>query len=336
MLDTEIDKLIIDQFGDFDTPSDQQVEISQIRQIPELIKKIKLSKFGPKINILGNIITSEFKAGFYYTNPLYCEQLFLIFKKSSHEDIENLFKNLERNVLDQNIAKANSLLERKKEYQDAAINIIETSNNKLINNCHKNDIDELTNYLNRENSNSNYASLYIKAQEDEEEVDSFIINELAELFEEKGSKLLNQKTLKLLKVRLIAVWLIAESFRYPPMLFYSLILLHLYQNGYTKANEMGSLHPAYPKGSHKTLTIYYKESTGVTVFEASPQMQQNLNELRKKNFNILKTLYEGIENNLKCDPVEKKKYTSIFFKSYINYYLKLCGFIDSPKEFNDL
>ncbi|MFI5342616.1 MAG: hypothetical protein ACHQUC_00165, partial [Chlamydiales bacterium] len=78
----EIDLTIHRKIGGFTSPEEKELKLKQISEIPELIKKIRKLKYGPKLDLFGEKITAEFKAGFYGEFGNYLEQLDLLFKNS--------------------------------------------------------------------------------------------------------------------------------------------------------------------------------------------------------------------------------------------------------------
>lgn len=335
----EIDSEIFEGIRGFSTPSTPEIYIETVSQIPGLINKIRELKYGPKIKIRhhhryrdeGNDpieITTEFISGFYGKYPYsYLEQLYFIFQKSSHEHLADFFVELKREL--DKFGKRNKLNAPPMNDMLQTLHTMSRLHGEInsvsFNAAKENEMVKNNIMSNLEHVVQN-SELYLR----DYQPDFLVSNDLSNLFasfRQPAHKIIDQ-----LNYRLISVWLIAEAFRYPPMLFYSLLLLHLLENGYINADEVAQLHPAFNKKSHAMLGCSTRQMTDGNVLSTTVKNQKHLKLLQEKNLLILEKFYCGIRHRLdltygknKTYTTSKSKITARFFKFYINYYLKLCG-----------
>ncbi|MFI5343805.1 MAG: hypothetical protein ACHQUC_06245, partial [Chlamydiales bacterium] len=177
------------------------------------------------------------------------------------------------------------------------------------------------------------------------DIDYLISDDLSDLLRSKA----RQDCIKIQGIQkgLFAVWLVAETFRYPPMLFYGLLILHLFDNGYINAKQIKEIHFGFQENSHRkfgnSCKLLKTANQGECVLQGSSTTEKNnenendFRELQQANFNILKLFHKGLYNRIdSTNPILKIKYASCFLRFYLNYYMKLSGFISSHLQFTEL
>lgn len=328
----QIDALVIGAFGTVELPiwDKGSIEIKRISEIHKIAQTIRQLRYAPKITINGSSVTAQFIAGFVGQEPRYVESLYIrVSKYSSHPQINSLFKDLDPHS--------------GAEHDTHFLNIVDDFEFK------KNDraflrTDEIIDAVSSKKSpiKSNFDSLTGLA------VECLCIERLPDIFSNEVdlfcSKISNIAKEPELSNRLIAIWFLAESFRYPPMLFYSLIILHCYMNGYINRKELDEgFHPSLEKGSQQTQFSCYAKGSGFGSYSIKPtrsskEMQNLYQEMQgfyASTRNILRTFYKKIEENLKkkckCNGFkdftedELKANAERIFNLHIRYYLSLCG-----------
>jgi hypothetical protein len=335
----EIDKCIIDMFGRVQVPTeDQVIEIKQISDIPGIAQRIRKLRYGPKLRINGSFITTQFRAGFHGANdPQYVESLFIMMGKSSYPDMYGFFKEEK-----EEFASIDNLLAiiGKSEFKKT-VPFLDT--NEMIDRM----IEGMSAYklatttpvkINRASFSTNNADPFtIIAAQCLSNVGLSVKDAHRGMtpFSEKVKGEVDLFCSEMLKIalpelsnRLLAIWFLAESFRYPPMLFYSIVILHCYVNGYITIEELkNGFHPSHKEGSQQIQFFCYAEESGYSVGQLNAK-KTDMQDFHKSNFAILERLHKKITEQLKAKNYAGDELTvraEKMFNLHIRFYLRLCG-----------
>ncbi len=355
----EIDQCIIDTFGKIKLPENAPKTILRISDLPNITNEIRKSKYGPKLKILRerDEVTTEFKAGFYGKEARYVEQLFIYFgHAASHKKISELFDHLDRKKLE-GLRVDNTKL---REEIIKLVNYLNNEREKIYDNMRKlfltnKELLKIITEAGAQNYYEKAESMGVLNEDIMNAIDSYHqeeylsdtiteeihegLKQINEVIENDVAHLLKPMELStenelLLKERIIGVWLIAESFRYPPILFYALIILHLYINEYITPEDIkNGIFPAHHQGSQKVLFACFSKASENKNSEESEKgiesiSDKDFQELEERKLYILQKLYEGISNVF--EPVIMSEFdlqqcSDLVFKEYVNHYMQLCG-----------
>ena len=327
-----VESCFIDTFGEVKIPNEEVIEIRKISEIPGIAKKIRAHRYGPQLKINGpDKITTQFRAGYHGDPSRYVESLFINFgtnhsydgmyslfnpknEKKSPDSLATLIKQIDLDKLGKNAIFLNT---------DCMVEALSQPTIKVsrelfqITKPGKLGRDVFTPYFSMNNLHKAAAKPVRQARPSTKiqgDVKGF-------------SDQLLRVAQPTLSDRLLAIWFLAESFRYPPMLFYSLLILHCYMNGYISLDDLkNGFHPQ-KKGSQQIQFFCYAAGSGYSL-EAlrAGSAKDDMSEFREANLNILKVLYAKIEEEVgKKFGIDLEQRARGVFKLHVQYYLKLCG-----------
>lgn len=312
----EIDTRLTKHCGELKIPQLDVVQIRRISDIPLRIKEIRSSRCGPKLEFGNKSVTMEFRSGFYADKGRYAEQLYILFgKDNTHKRIADLFDHLDLKKFkrDERIEKIGIELKVYDDFVQENVKVF----NQILEWVESSGADMRTNLKKAQEIANGVVKEQAKALHG---LHALVQGDIRSLIDSKDHLKLEEEVLK---ERLIGVWFIAETFRYPPMLFYSLILIHLFINQVIDTNKIRELHPAYEKGSQRTLVFSFSQESSCELnVEKFDQAEEK--KLNQKKIEILKLLFEDVNKHLKSTYFAGD-YSKVIFKSYCVHYLELCG-----------
>ena len=354
-----IDDNICSKFKPFRPPENKNKirKITTIREIGGLVDDIRELRYGPTLQIGDDYVTTEFKSSCFEQGVRYSEQLYINVRGCS--SYKEMFTGLS-NLIDARESDSSGVIrmdEVERELQNKRVDIIKRFD-KYKEEYKKNHISAVAEHLRvkaRDMSDKASgatcvipwaqikASLWeVFAKEAFGKRSILIENEISNILEIRGS-LLDAECQKSkrpkgsnedkdkLKNRIVSIWLVAECFRYPPMLFYSLITLHNLLNGYISIKEVEDrlksieAHPAAADGAQRTLLLCF-ESQDNNAIPTTNKEREKIIDFETKKFECLKTMYLNIckKNELDCGAEVSKSLTK-YFNRCVKYYLHLCN-----------
>jgi hypothetical protein len=302
-------------------------KITELSQIPKLIDYIREHKYGPLLQIGSDSesIPTEFKAKFNKGTMRYAEQLVVLGRNyADYETIFDLIDSLKigRAVADLTQAekRAAELIEftkkiRKEEY--AQLDELISGTNLLFQD--KREKDQAFNEIEREVNASRVRQSWIL----QGSLEQLYASVLPDAHHRDQRGLMN---------KIVVIWFLAEGFRYPLMLLYSMIVFHNIVNGYgmTKDGKVHREHYSKQAGSQAVQLMSFERYFDSTTDALSQQEKQEMKELDESFFQALKMMYDGmcrhwVQVELKeLDLIEHQSAVSCF-KECFRQYISLCG-----------
>ncbi len=349
----EIDKCLVFRFGEVEVPRDEEITLNKFSEIPDLVKNLRRLKHGPKLK-LGDgkidVVTTKYQAG--YSGPDarsygYAESVMMEYgsRMMSHtairEELQKLKLSSSSNPLFSTISDAVKLVDRnlskREEAEQAVLSNFEARVASVIRHF-PNLSEEKRNALAFKMLNNYVPSL--------DQFDAYfgaiVNNKLESLFEDHDPVIKPDVT-----SRILTIWFIAESFRYPPMMLYSMLLLHLYVNNNLTVDELDkALHPSEIDGSEKAQFYCYLRETELLKNEnkfpqnsGSSQKNQRYLNSRKGNYEktiqdiesqkliLVKKVRDSIYRNfekLGYPPAKALLCANLVFRNCIRRYMIIC------------
>ena len=250
-----IDECMMSAFEKISTPLNGILSINNISEIKDVVTTIRQTRIGPTIKIASTsedqFLTTQFRASFYDKGTKYLEQLYIDVRSYSTYRVmfrllnENLFKlkNKENEILsingikdtlqEQLFAFDKMMSEYEKRVEEKAKDYV------YLNSIAESRMKELDLVM-RESVRDECKLTFEKYISDFLQAKQFLKNEVKDFISNKIESIEKKdlKKVQTLNNRIIAIWFLAECFRYPPMLFYSLITLHNCLNGYITSKDI--------------------------------------------------------------------------------------------------
>ena len=358
----DIDEYLMSAFSKIEMPSISILPLNNISEINGVVNKIRQLRVGPIIKIGDKqneqFHSTQFKAYFCEEGTRYAEQLYInVTKCSSYKDMfallnATLFNNLYREKGAIEVNKINEAIQNQLSYFDRILQDYkeeikadtEASNERLFLPFKRVEIE----HINIEELATSikakcllelniYETKLLEAKEIlSDQINNLLKNELEEIDETK------LEDVKILKNRIVMIWFLAECFRYPPMLFYSLLTLHNCLNGYItfkdiekriqeitneEKDSVNHISVASSKGAQRLLCLSFQKFSGKNLNSIE---QSELDYFNRGKMKILQILYNNLKMNYKTKNFEQEiNETSInLFKTCLNHYSKLCGIND--------
>lgn len=332
-----LDECFVGRFGSVSVPKVQKLDIKNFSDIPDLIQNLRNLKYGPKIKIgKDSIVTTKYMAGYSGTRSSdsyqYSESIFIACgnKVASHEAIREKMNELKENSLS-----AGSLFRK---LQKNAIEECEASlegSNRSVREKKKDFVDNLR--------GSNPKGSAFMAKYMCRSMTSLCRSATGEILDNRIDNFLeigeNECDIeKVLGSRILPIWFIAEAFRHPTMMFYSMLLLHLFVNGQLTQEELDQeLHPSEGRTEAALFCSYLIDSENIKdsscpnnesyIAARAEGYDKVFEEIERKKRRILEKLRIGIYNNLKKLRYPEEKcyiYSKIAFKMCVKKYLEIC------------
>lgn len=346
----EVDKCLVSRFGRAILPPLNEIRINKFSEIPDLVKNLRAMKFGPKLRLSNgdiDIVTTKYQAGYSGQDAEaygYGESIFMLYgsRLMTHEAIRDELLKMKR------IRSNSSLFSKIQEYlqkinsQIASFEALEEEMNE--------DLVRGAISVTRHLSNDEQ-KLFIYKVSDQcvptlktwmSYFEELIADKFDDLFKKNDPSITSDVT-----SRILTIWFIAESFRYPPMMLYSMLLLHLYVNDHIDERDFrAAFHPSEIKGSEKAQFYCYLRETEFLkkggVFSHSKEESDGNNnyldtakrenatkiqKIEKMKLAILTRVRDGIYSNFKSLNYSDEKsltYANRVFRVCIRRYLAIC------------
>lgn len=339
----QVDRDLSSKFNPISFVEKIEEKIKYINEIPELVNRIRELRCGPIIAVGNEAFSSQFIASFPENGKRYSEQIFIKTSRSTYDHMMSELKLLIDNRSSKRPPFICSSKLRMKEIKES-VRQLDTEFQPI------------------------YEKLFKKIGTEDEKDAIIEINKIIENLEEKELILIKDEVKKLstvitdkeslnienLSARIIAIWFLAESYCYPPMLFYSLITLHNVLNGYYSKEEIekrrkriansircnNKLHLADGDNIHKLLiflfqVIKYPRKVNIGQYEKS----SDVDDFKKKHVKCLRVMYNNI-CAIGKDPLSHIKYYKSeltagrenVFVNCVTHYLRICGFDEESAE----
>ncbi|MBX9744378.1 MAG: hypothetical protein K2X08_04110 [Chlamydiales bacterium] len=349
----DLDKCIVSRFGEATLPPLKTLEIDRFSKIPDLIKDLRALKYGPKLKFVNtsiNEVTTKYQAGYSGTDSRkygYAESIMMEYgsKMMSHASIRKQLLNIKNSG---SVATLFSKISDIVKKIDKDVSNFDQFEEKLLQDI-VNEVAPATQKI---------PGMSIEKRE---QLLFKILHQFGPTFNNWDSYLgevLNDKFEHLFKdcdpiinsdvtSRILTIWFIAESFRYPPMMLYSFLLLHLFVNDHLSGEEFEEvLHPSEIEESEKAQFYCYLRETEILRTEAKfprsskgsihiqdylnstkSRYEETIKSIENKKFELLKKVRDGIYANfqkLKYTPEKSLRFSNLVFKACIKRYLIIC------------
>ncbi|MCB1116753.1 MAG: hypothetical protein KDK71_09815, partial [Chlamydiia bacterium] len=143
---------------------------------------------------------------------------------------------------------------------------------------------------------------------------------------------------KVIGSRILTIWFIAEAFRYPPMMFYSMLLLHLFVNNELTEEELNeALHPSEGSTEKAQFYCYVRETENFKectcphnqkyIRSNESRYGETIDEMEARKTWLLQKLQKSIRKNIdKYGHPEEEcvALSATVFKALISKYLTIC------------
>lgn len=367
-LTEEIDKCIVHHFGAPEIPVEEEITIKKISDIASCVQKLRKLKYGPRLTV-GSAnpkkYTIQYQAGFNKENQ-YAESMYIFHGgDGSYQKIEFDLATLKREINSNPIASIIPLISE----------CIKKLKNHEIHSLFVNKFKEVFEQYSKVNTsdwsekdlNILAYKMYEKLVPNIKNWEVFIGSELSEEFE---NIIKEEQTLSMKIDRIFTIWFLAESFRYPPMLLYSILLLHLYVNGVREASDIkdalpnmeetsGLKHPSDCKSEKAEYYCYLREINKIKnlsringsfnnrfknvdfqnltkyLTTRKESLKVPLKEIESRKLAILRDLRDHIYLNFRvADYPEKTSLNcaNILFVKCIKRYLNMCVVENANKD----
>lgn len=341
----ELAKGFISRFGYAAIPPTQELNIEKFSDIPDLIKKVRALKYGPKITIAGgdiDAVTTKYMAGYSGRPPYgYSEAIFMEFgnKIPSHQKIreemiqlknlkphDSLICTLQERVIDKCCARSVTQSENLVEYYVGSL-LKEVKVTELT--CKVRAGEEVQRKVLQKIADS-YLNYYEKT------TDMEIVKDcIRSLVQAEGNEC---ELKKVIGSRILTIWFIAEAFRYPPMMFYSMLLLHLFVNNELTEEELNeALHPSEGSTEKAQFYCYVRETENFKectcphnqkyIRSNESRYGETIDEMEARKTWLLQKLQKSIRKNIdKYGHPEEEcvALSATVFKALISKYLTIC------------
>ncbi len=302
-------------------------KITELSQIPKLIDFIREHKYGPLLQIGADTdcVPTEFKAKFNKGTLRYAEQLVIL--GSNYADYQTIFDLIDQLKIGKAVAdltqtekNVNQLLEftkkmRQEEYDQ---------------------LDELVSGTNlmfqdqREKARA-FAEIEREVHASRMRQAGILQNSLDQLYQSVLPDVSNRNQRGLMH-KIVVIWFLAEGFRYPLMLLYSMIAFHNIVNGYAMTAEGKTHREHYSKhvGSQAVQLMSFERYFDPQTERLTVEEEKEMKVLNESFFNVLKIMYDGICNHpsqVQINEIDylEHRYAVRCFKDCFRHYIALSG-----------